>query len=71
MTTVRRIVNEAVAELLEALEEMVAQHFIYVGNDAYDHEFISANEDAADVLVKYAPDRWELTPTGVRFIGPK
>lgn len=57
-------------DALDALEAMVWQHFIDGPRDGVlDHAFMSANEEAADVLVAARPDKWESTPTGVRLRG--
>lgn len=54
-------------DALDALEAMVWQHFIDGGKPGqFDHAFMSANEEAADVLVAARPDKWAHTPTGVR-----
>lgn len=41
-------------ELLEALMEMVNQHFYHIPNtDLLSHSFISADEDAIKILIKH------------------
>jgi hypothetical protein len=57
-------------DALDALEMMVTQHCYVEGDSAriYDHAFMSANQEACEVLVRLRPERWAPTRTGIRFI---
>jgi hypothetical protein len=53
-------------EALDALEMMVGQYLYVETNDPndYSHAFMSAGECACEVLAKFRPTEWRLTPTG-------
>lgn len=54
-------------EALDALEMMVGQYLFMEKEDSneYGHDFMSAGECACEVLAKFRPTEWQLTPTGV------
>jgi hypothetical protein len=54
-------------DALDALESMVEQ---YLGTEefgVYDHMFMSAGEEACEVLIRLRPDRWGWAKTGARL----
>lgn len=53
-------------EALDALEMMVGQYLFMEKEDSneYGHDFMSAGECACEVLAKFRPMEWQLTPTG-------
>jgi hypothetical protein len=54
-------------DALDALESMVGQYLYDPTNtDTYDHMFMSAGEEACDVLARLRPDKWQQIPTGLR-----
>jgi hypothetical protein len=53
--------------VLDALEMMAEQHFIDYPDGTLGHAFTSANENAAEVLLKYRPRVWDEAGTyGIR-----
>ena len=75
--TRRRSDVDAETELAVLLEdaldglEMMVEQYLYVENakGTYDHAFMAAGEFACQVLSTQRPLQWELTPTGVRYLG--
>lgn len=53
-------------EALDALEMMVGQYLHNETDDPndYGHDFMSAGECACEVLAKFRPTEWRLTPAG-------
>lgn len=54
---------------LDALEDMCFQYLTWDGSPDFHHSFMSAGENACEVLPELRPDRWEETNDGMRFIG--
>lgn len=56
------------ADAIDALEEMVTQHFSVDPDSGGEllHGFMAANEGAAGVLCRLRSERWEATTGGVR-----
>lgn len=55
---------DVVRDLQRALEWMVDQ-YLSSPDGSYRHLFMSAGEEACEVLARYFPDRWRLTADGV------
>lgn len=60
-------------DALDALEGMVLQYLHWESvpdtHPEYPHLFMSAGEDATDVLSRLRPDRWRDTGAGLEYIG--
>lgn len=52
--------------ILRALEAMCDQYLGDDGGVVYCHSFMSAGEEACEVLCELLPDRYEATPSGMR-----
>jgi hypothetical protein len=56
--------DDPLNEALDALEMMVEQYTPYYVDGFYDHEFMTAGEQAAEALTN-RPTRWRVVPRGV------
>lgn len=58
-----------ILDLADALESMVEQYLYTDREGEYDHMFMSAGEEACDVLCELYPDRWIKMPWGMKRKG--
>jgi hypothetical protein len=64
-------VRPPLTQALDALESMVMQYLAENKDGSYDHQCMSAGEEAARVLARLRPGRWRDEPRALRFVNER